>query len=390
MMVQSLRQNVNDSAQSPPAESHITGASISIRHLAKSFGEVAAVRDFNLDVRAGEFVSVLGQSGSGKSTVLRMIAGLEPPTAGEILIDGRSATNLPPEARDIGMVFQDYALFPHMTVSQNIAFPLRMRGMGKREIEERVQHIISLVNLHGLDKRKPPQLSGGQQQRVAVARALVFDPKLLLLDEPLSALDKNLREHMKAELQSLHQRVGITVVYVTHDQSEALALSNRIVVMHDGSIEGVDTPYDLYNYPSSRYIATFIGDANLLDGRITEVSPDSVLVETSLGSWQIDQKRVQLAREPLPGVDVSVVLRPESIVVDGASEMNTLGMRAPCVVSQVLYSGSTTTYVIHTTRDGIELTARSERQLAHPIAPGTTIEAGILTERTVVVEAAGR
>ncbi len=364
----------------------MSGASISIRHLAKCFGDVAAVRDFNLDVRAGEFVSVLGQSGSGKSTVLRMIAGLELPTSGEILIDERSSTNLPPEARDIGMVFQDYALFPHMSVRDNIAFPLRMRGLGRREIEERVKHIIDLVNLYGLEQRKPTQLSGGQQQRVAVARALVFDPKLLLLDEPLSALDKNLREHMKAELQALHRRVGITVIYVTHDQSEALALSDRIVVMHEGRIEGVDSPFDLYNFPSSRYIATFIGDANLLDGRIEAVAAASVTVESAIGGWQLPLERIRLASAPSPGQAISIVVRPECVVVDAPQSSDGHGVCVPCEVAQVLYSGSTTMYVLRSLRDGIELMARSERQLDRRIQPGSTVDARIMTGRTVAVE----
>jgi spermidine/putrescine ABC transporter ATP-binding subunit len=363
----------------------MSGAAITIRHLAKSFGDVAAVRDFNLDVRAGEFVSVLGQSGSGKSTVLRMIAGLELPTSGEILIDGRSSTNLPPEARDIGMVFQDYALFPHMSVRDNIAFPLRMRGLSRQKIDERVKHIIDLVNLHGLEHRKPPQLSGGQQQRVAVARALVFDPKLLLLDEPLSALDKNLREHMKGELQALHRRVGITVIYVTHDQSEALALSDRVVVMHDGRIEGVDSPYNLYNFPSSRYIATFIGDANLLNGRIVEVSADSVLVESPVGGWQLPLERVRLESTPAPGQAISIVVRPECILVEGSQYGDRHTVCVPCEVAQVLYSGSTTLYVLRSLRDGSKLMARSERQFDRLIRPGSTVDAGILTGRTIVV-----
>lgn len=363
----------------------MSGASITIRHLAKSFGDIAAVRDFDLDVRAGEFVSVLGQSGSGKSTVLRMIAGLELPTAGEILIDGRSSTNLPPEARDIGMVFQDYALFPHMSVRDNIAFPLRMRGLGRNDITERVGKIIDLVNLHGLEQRKPAQLSGGQQQRVAVARALVFDPKLLLLDEPLSALDKNLREHMKAELQALHRRVGITVIYVTHDQSEALALSDRIVVMHDGRIEGMDSPYDLYNFPSSRYIATFIGDANLLDGRIANASDDWVEVESVIGGWRLPRERVRIEGNLRTGQAVSIVVRPESVKVGGSRDANLHVLCVPCEVAQVLYSGSTTLYVLRSTRDGVELTARNEGQSDALIRPGTTLDAGIMMSRSVVV-----
>jgi putative spermidine/putrescine transport system ATP-binding protein len=365
----------------------MSGASIIIRHLAKSFGEVIAVRDFNLDVRGGEFVSVLGQSGSGKSTVLRMIAGLELPSAGEILIDGKSSTNLPPEARDIGMVFQDYALFPHMSVRDNIAFPLRMRGVGRQEIGNRVAQIIDLVNLHGLEQRRPAQLSGGQQQRVAVARALVFDPKLLLLDEPLSALDKNLREHMKAELQALHKRVGITVIYVTHDQSEALALSDRIVVMHEGRIEGVDSPFDLYNFPSTRYIATFIGDANLLAGRITDIASDAIMVESAVGDWRVPRDRVRLAGNPSTGQAISIVVRPESILVDLPPGGDRQVLCVPCQVAQVLYSGSSTVYVLRSLRDGIELTARNERQSDRVIPPGTTLDASIMTNRSVVVGA---
>ncbi|MEZ5805168.1 MAG: ABC transporter ATP-binding protein [Rhizobiaceae bacterium] len=214
-----------------------TGASIEIQDLSKKFGEFTAVSDFNLSIRGGEFISVLGASGSGKTTVLRILAGLEEPTGGRILIDGQDATLLPSEERDIGLVFQDYALFPHMSVEQNIAFPLRMRKVPKDRIRADVDRILALVGASHLRTRKPNQLSG-QQQRIALARALVFNPKLLLLDEPLSALDKNLREHMKAEIKALHRKTGVTVIYVTHDQSEALALSDRVVVMRDGRISG--------------------------------------------------------------------------------------------------------------------------------------------------------
>jgi ABC-type Fe3+/spermidine/putrescine transport system ATPase subunit len=314
-----------------------------------------------------------------------MIAGLESPTSGEIFIDGRGSTNLPPEARDIGMVFQDYALFPNMSVRDNIAFPLRMRGLKKAEIEDRVSKIINLVNLHGLERRRPAQLSGGQQQRVAVARALVFDPKLLLLDEPLSALDKNLREHMKAELQALHQRVGVTVIYVTHDQSEALALSNRVVVMRDGEIEGVDSPHTLYNLPSSRYIASFIGDANLLDGRITDVSDGVVVVESEVGRWTLPRERVRIAGQIHPDQDINVVIRPESILVATQRSHNPNITWLSCTVEQVLYSGSTTLYVLRSLERGVELIARNEGQADETMPSGQQVEIGILQNRTVAV-----
>ncbi|MFN8594030.1 MAG: ABC transporter ATP-binding protein [Thermomicrobiales bacterium] len=363
----------------------MAGASITIRHLSKSFGEVVAVSDFNLDVTAGEFLSVLGQSGSGKSTVLRMIAGLELPTGGELLIDGKNATDLPPEHRDIGMVFQDYALFPHMTVRDNVGFPLRMRGWKREAIAARVARTIDLVNLRGLEQRKPSQLSGGQQQRVALARALAFDPKLLLLDEPLSALDKNLREYMKAELKSLHQRVGITVIYVTHDQSEALALSDRIVVMHEGRIEGIDTPQDLYNTPSSRYIASFIGEANLLEGTITEVSERTAGVACTLGEWRLPLDRVQTGAAPAVGQTVTIVIRPEAVIVTPARRVEDAGVSVTCEITQALYNGSTTLYALRTTDTGIDLTARNEVHADHGPQPGDTVPVGLLVSRSVAV-----
>lgn len=365
----------------------MTGASIAIRDLTKRFGDVTAVRGFNLDVQAGEFVSVLGQSGSGKSTVLRMIAGLEFPTSGEIYIDDESSTNLPPEARGIGMVFQDYALFPNMSVKDNIAFPLRMRGMKKDEIERRVAGVIDLVNLHKLEKRRPSQLSGGQQQRVAVARALVFDPKLLLLDEPLSALDKNLREHMKAELQALHKRVGVTVIYVTHDQSEALALSDRVVVMRDGEIEGLDSPRNLYNLPSSRYIARFIGDANLVRGRVDSVFPSGISVTSAIGSWTLPRERVRTAEAVQSGASIDVVIRPETVSVTTTRSGDPDMTWVSCDVLQVLYSGSTTLFVLRSSANGLELAARVEGQLESAVQPGQSVEAGIPHARLVAVSA---
>jgi spermidine/putrescine ABC transporter ATP-binding subunit len=365
----------------------MAGATITIRHLTKHFGEVVAVRDFTLDVCEGEFLSVLGQSGSGKSTVLRMIAGLELPSAGEILFDGQDATNLPPEAREIGMVFQDYALFPHMSVRDNIAFPLRMRGFRRDAIGDRVSKVIDLVNLRGLEQRKPAQLSGGQQQRVALARALVFDPKLLLLDEPLSALDKNLREHMKAELKALHQRVGITVIYVTHDQSEALALSDRVVVMHDGRIEGLDSPHRLYNLPSSRYIASFIGEANLFEGRITALSDTVATVACALGEWQLARDRVRTREQPTVGHSITLVIRPESVLVCQPGRADQASVRIKCEVVQALYSGSSTLYELRSSTAGIELIARNEEQSECRIAPGTKVEVGLLVERAVAVDA---
>ncbi|VFT47531.1 ABC transporter ATP-binding protein [Pseudomonas aeruginosa] len=208
---------------------------VSFRGVQKSYdGETLIVKDLNLDIRKGEFLTLLGPSGSGKTTSLMMLAGFETPTAGEILLAGRSINNVPPHKRDIGMVFQNYALFPHMTVAENLAFPLSVRGMSKTDVKERVKRALSMVQLDAFAGRYPAQLSGGQQQRVALARALVFEPQLVLMDEPLGALDKQLREHMQMEIKHLHQRLGVTVVYVTHDQGEALTMSDRVAVFHQG------------------------------------------------------------------------------------------------------------------------------------------------------------
>ena len=212
-------------------------------------GEILVVKDLNLDVERGEFLTMLGPSGSGKTTVLMMLAGFEPATHGEIYLDGNPINDVPPHKRGIGMVFQNYALFPHMTVAENLAFPLEVRRMSKADTEERVQRALDMVQLGGFEHRRPGQLSGGQQQRVAVARALVFDPQLVLMDEPLGALDKQLREQMQYEIKHIHESLGVSVVYVTHDQSEALTMSNRIAVFNDGIIQQIAPPDDLYERP---------------------------------------------------------------------------------------------------------------------------------------------
>ncbi|MEG1042636.1 MAG: ABC transporter ATP-binding protein [Pseudomonas sp.] len=222
-------------------------------------GESLIVKDLNLDIRKGEFLTLLGPSGSGKTTSLMMLAGFETPTAGEIQLAGRSINNVPPHKRDIGMVFQNYALFPHMTVAENLAFPLSVRNLSKTDISERVKRVLNMVQLDAFAKRYPGQLSGGQQQRVALARALVFEPQLVLMDEPLGALDKQLREHMQMEIKHLHQRLGVTVVYVTHDQIEAMTLGDKVAVMKDGLIQQFGTPQQIYNDPANLFVASFIG-----------------------------------------------------------------------------------------------------------------------------------
>jgi spermidine/putrescine ABC transporter ATP-binding subunit len=293
-----------------------SGARLELRNLSKAFGGVRAVDRVSLDVPAGAFVSLLGPSGSGKTTTLNLIAGFLAADTGDILLDGRSVADVPPHRRNIGMVFQSYSLFPHMTVADNVGFPLRMRTRLRREeARGRVGEMLELVQLSHLAARYPRQLSGGQQQRVAMARALVSYPRLLLMDEPLGALDKKLREQMQVEIKHVHRSVGTTVVYVTHDQEEALTMSDIVVVMHQSRIAQVGSPRALYESPASLFVADFLGDSNLLAGRVVEIVGAQALVE--LRSGQV----VRAAHRDLAtmtGQPTVVLVRPEDMRV-GAS-----------------------------------------------------------------------
>ena len=246
-------------------------------------GKVLVVKDLNLNISEGEFITMLGPSGSGKTTCLMMLAGFETPTNGEIYLDSNPISNIPPHKRGIGMVFQNYALFPHMTVYENLAFPLRVRKVQKDEIDKKVDKALSMVSLSGFESRMPAQLSGGQQQRVAVARALVFDPAVVLMDEPLGALDKNLRESMQYEIKHIHENIGVTVVYVTHDQGEALTMSNRIAVFNDGKVQQLSSPDKLYEEPVNSFVAEFIGENNTFGGEVIEISKDVCKVKLQNG-----------------------------------------------------------------------------------------------------------
>jgi len=289
---------------------------VSFRGVQKSYdGENLIVKDLNLDIRKGEFLTLLGPSGSGKTTSLMMLAGFETPTAGEILLGGRAINKLPPHKRDIGMVFQNYALFPHMTVAENLAFPLSVRGVSKSDIAERVARALGMVQLEALAGRYPAQMSGGQQQRVALARALVFEPQLVLMDEPLGALDKQLREHMQMEIKHLHQRLGVTVVYVTHDQGEALTMSDRVAVFHQGEIQQIASPRQLYEEPCNAFVANFIGENNRINGRLLSQTGERCVVELPRGE-QVEALAVRVGQ---PGEQVSLSVRPERVRVNGHS-----------------------------------------------------------------------
>jgi ABC-type Fe3+/spermidine/putrescine transport system ATPase subunit len=265
----------------------MTSADIKLERVTKSFdGRVVAVDDVTLDIAAGEFFALLGPSGCGKTTSLRMIAGFELPDSGRVHVAGRDITDLPVHRREMGMVFQSYALFPHRTVAENVAFGLRMRGVSKADISRRVAAALALVALTGLEERKPGQLSGGQQQRVALARALVVEPPVLLCDEPLGALDRKLRQQMQFELKELQQRLGVTLVFVTHDQEEALAMSDRIAVMNKGKVEQVGSPTEIYERPRTRFVADFIGEINLLDDtdRARALRPEKIRLVAEPGA----------------------------------------------------------------------------------------------------------
>ena len=295
-------------------------------------GVTRIVDELDLDIERGEFLTLLGPSGSGKTTTLMLLAGFETPTAGEILLEGKPLSRVPPHQRNIGMVFQNYALFPHMTVAENIAFPLSVRGVSAADIAKRVERALDMVQLGGFGARRPAQLSGGQQQRVAVARALVFEPKLILMDEPLGALDKQLREQMQLEIRRLHQRLGVTMVYVTHDQAEALTMSDRIAVFHRGKIQQLDTPEQMYENPKNAFVARFIGENNRLDGRLETNEDGRCTIRLAAGDTRIDGTLV----EPVKNGDaVTVSLRPERVqiraaghTIDGASRMPAGGVAA--------------------------------------------------------------
>ena len=319
----------------PRLAAQTTGGDIAVklRDVTKTFGEVHALKDATLCVRRGELMTLLGPSGCGKSTLLNLIAGFLTPDRGELEIDGHRVTDTPPYKREIGMVFQNYALFPHMSAADNVGYGLRMRRLAKREVERRVADALALVRLSGIENRRPHQLSGGQQQRVALARALVISPKVLLLDEPLSALDRSLRASMQVEIKEIQRQLGVTALFVTHDQSEALSLSDRIAVMFDGQIRQIGTPADIYRRPSDRFVASFVGDVNVLRARLGSI--DQTTATISLGAQSIPVATGPLAGSK-PGEPVDLFVRPEQLRLSATGEP----MAAQGTVTTHIYQGA--------------------------------------------------
>jgi ABC-type Fe3+/spermidine/putrescine transport system ATPase subunit len=356
-------------------------ARLELHGLTKWFGAQAAVEDLSLEVADGEFLTLLGASGCGKSTTLRLIAGLVAPDRGSVLLDGEPVQDRPVHRRETAMVFQSYALFPHMTVRKNVAFGLLMRGAAADVIASRVSEALHLVELDGLDQRYPRQLSGGQQQRVALARALVTRPKVLLLDEPLSNLDAKLRERLRLDLSALQRRLGVTTIYVTHDQAEALALSDRIALMAAGRIIEVGTPEAVYRTPRSRLTAEFLGVANLLEGRFLGADGQCCTVETSLG-------RLSLAAEATagPGEQVAFCLRPEDIRISapGANGALTFAGR----IRHAAYMGSLTDYLVELEPDGLLLRVHAPGSSGWPL--GSQVSVTLPEAAALIREASDR
>ena len=333
------RMGVESSRMAPRVDMREAAANSCIRFLGveKTYdGAALVVKRLDLDVAEGEFLTLLGPSGSGKTTTLMMLAGFESPTAGSILLRGKPIERLPPHKRGIGVVFQNYALFPHMSVAENVFFPLRMRRIGRAQAKERIDRALDMVRMRGFADRKPSQLSGGQQQRAALARALVFDPELVLMDEPLGALDKQLREHMQLEIKQLHQELGISVVYVTHDQSEALTMSDRIAIFNDGIVQQLGAPAEIYNEPATPFVAQFIGDNNMISATVIASDRGIYHLRLSECGEPAPTIRARSIKHFSVGQKVLVSIRPEKISVSREPEFEN---RIEAIVRQTIYHG---------------------------------------------------
>jgi putative spermidine/putrescine transport system ATP-binding protein len=346
---------------------------ITVRDVTKTYGRTAALDNVSLEIATGEFITLLGPSGSGKTTLLMVLAGFIRPDCGEIHFGDREVTLVPPHKRDVGMVFQNYALFPHMTVAGNLAYPLKLRGVGRAEVEARVARALDMVQLTGLGERQVDQLSGGQRQRVALARAIIFEPRILLMDEPLSALDKKLREQMQIEVRHLHQRLGMTTVYVTHDQREALTMSDRIAVINHGRFRQIDKPQDLYERPKNRFIAEFIGESHFLP------------VEVRGGMAYLGDRAMRLAEPPRHQAAAQfLVLRPEKLKIIDAAAGAGVNVFAGQVKEFVYQGESSLLYVI--LADGQPIAIRQPAGSAHRVpAPGAAITLGLAPADTIIV-----
>ena len=365
--------------------------SLELKKIKKSFTEGEAVLDnISLVISKGEFITLLGSSGCGKTTTLRIIAGLEQPDEGSVWLDGREVTSLEPNQRDVNTVFQNYALFPHMNVAENIGYGLKLKKVPKNEIKKKVSQMLELVQLEGYEKRKPSELSGGQKQRVAIARALVNNPKVLLLDEPLGALDLQLRRAMQIELKHLQKKLGITFIYITHDQEEAINMSDRIAVMKDGCIEQIGTPDEIYNHPRTSYVATFVGNANILHGVVESVQGQNAVVK--IGNDRVtvnlgdDQQNINAGRYPAAGEKVTLAVRSENILLqESATAAGDVGMSGlQAIVTEKNFAGGQLRVTLKLS-DGTELIA-SRYGIDASVAEGQTVRCSFLPTDAVLVD----
>lgn len=353
---------------------------VELRDITKTFGDVVAVDNVSVQIQSGEFVTLLGPSGCGKTTTLRLISGFEEPTAGEILLNGKNVAGVPPYERDTTVVFQDYALFPHRNVEQNVAFGLRMRGEKKEAIERKVQEMLSMVDLEGLGKRRISELSGGQQQRVALARSLVLEPSVMLLDEPLGSLDLKLRKQMQIELKRIQRRLGTTSIYVTHDQEEALVLSDRVAVMRGGRIEQFDRAEVIYQRPATSFVADFIGEANILTGEVVGTAGGLTRVKVQ-GTEAVVQVPLEDKAPPTEGSQVKLVVRPEKMTVHARPSQDTNLIEAR--LDEVIFIGPALLVEL-SLPDGNQISVRSEGATSLPTR-GQAITVGWPIQETLLL-----
>ena len=354
----------------------MTEKCLELKNIKKSFSKDEVVlKEISLSIDKGEFITLLGSSGCGKTTTLRIIAGLETPDSGQVFLEGKDVTSLAPEARDVNTVFQNYALFPHMTVADNIGYGLKLKKIPKAEIKKRVSEMLELVQLPGYEKRKPSELSGGQRQRVAIARSLVNNPKVLLLDEPLGALDLQLRRAMQLELKKLQKKLGITFIYITHDQEEAINMSDRIAVMNQGTFEQIGTPDEIYNHPKTSYVATFVGNANILKGTVEASEGDEFRVSLAGGTVAVAAE----GRTIMPGTQVTMAVRSENLIFD---EQCQSGLEAAVVEKS--FAGGLLRVVLKLA-DGTEVVA-NRHGIDAGVQPGQKVTCHFDAENVVLVD----
>jgi putrescine transport system ATP-binding protein len=378
-MAQTLAASERSQVAKPARE-----PALSIVSVTKRFGGFTAVDDLSLNINAGEFFALLGPSGCGKTTLLRMLAGLESPDSGSILLDGADISHVPPHQRPVNMMFQSYALFPHLDVAGNIAFGLKRARLPQSEIDTRVAEMLALTQLDGLERRRPDQLSGGQRQRVALARSLARRPRLLLLDEPLAALDKKLRESTQLELMKVQRQLGTTFIIVTHDQEEAMTVADRIAVLDKGRLVQVAAPRELYEKPNSRWVAGFVGDINLIEGQVVQIHSGTLTLKTVDAGTIVALTKNDL----VPGMTIMIAIRPEKIRISGESASAASGNALRGELIEIGYLGGTSTYTVRLTFGATLRVARSNVEMgeASPLKIGQRVSLSIAPEACIVLE----